>query len=452
MDERGRQLLFDFPPKDSEEADKLIRRYVNENKADLAKELGYSGGDSLYHAFNRVYGYTKANKEKFLQGFNEELTDLNVEKKIERDVALEKASADAKYYKALYTETIKKIGLQELIVSAMKEISPSIPAVIVKTAERYKSIIGDKGSETDIPLISDLHAGETIELAQTMGISQYDMTIMNRRLGMLFRKILELVNLRRSSLHIPRLVIPHLGDMLSGDIHPELVRTNVGHMMNIAVRTAFILAQGIAFLAPHFDQIKVPCIVGNHPRLYNKPYFKDKYINWDYMLYQWEASFCRGLKNVEFIIPKSPFYLLDVENTRILMMHGDSIRSWMGIPWYGIDRAVLRLRELLQGAGEHFDSVWLGHFHSRADLDHVTGPIIINGSVKGGDEFSIGSLQTSSKPSQNLLYYHDKNGYLGGGPIYLSGADSKPELEFGDFLPDTWSELEEEVTKRAKQR
>ena len=443
------QIIFDFPAKGSKEADKLLMRYVTENKDDLARELGYASRDSLYHIFNRMYGYTKAEKDKIL--LSGTTSEISINRKIEKDVILERALSEAKYYKSLYSETIKKIGLQDLIVSTMKEISLSIPEITVETTKKNGYVISDKGSETDVPLISDLHAGEIIDLAQTMGISQYDMTIMNRRLGMLFRKILELVNLRRSSLNIRKLVIPHLGDMLSGDIHPELVRTNVAHMMNLSVRTAFILAQGIAFLSPHFDQIDVPCVVGNHPRLYQAPSYKDKYINWDYMLYQWEASFCKGLKNVKFHIPKSPFYLMDVENTRILMMHGDSIKSWMGVPWYGIERAVLRLRELLQGSNEHFDSVLLGHFHSRADLDHITGPIIINGSVKGGDEFSIGSLQTSNVPSQNLIYYHSSNGYLGGGPIYLSGADDRSELAFSDFLTDTWSELEEEVTKKAKQ-
>lgn len=168
------------------------------------------------------------------------------------------------------------------------------------------------------------------------------------------------------------------------------------------------------------------------------------------MVYQWEAAFCRSLKNVIFDIPKAPFILTKAENTRLLLMHGDDIRSWMGIPWYGIDRAIYRMRELLQGANKFFDSVLLGHFHNRADIEHVTGPVVINGSVKGGDEFSIGSMQTMNKPSQNLLFYHSKHGYIGGNPIYLEEADNRKELAFQDFLPDTWAELEDEVEKKRK--
>ena len=419
-----------LPPEGSKEWEEEVKWYVQatrEEVAERATALGYADVSYYDRVFRR-------------RGVKVDTPFADIPKRIEVDVEESSSKREAKYYKKLYQEAVTQIGLQTVVAKAIKDIAVFIPPIHVVTNEPLQVSKG-RGSETAVLQLSDLHAGEVVEGEATLGLAQYDFGLMNRRLDLLFRKVLDLVTLRRSALNINSLIIAQQGDMVSGDIHDELVRTNVENMMTLCVRTAYVVSQGIAYLAPHFNKIEVVCVVGNHPRLYSKPYFKEKYVNWDYMMYQWEAVFCRDLKNVKFIIPKSPFYLTNAEKTRLLIMHGDSIKSWMGIPWYGIERTVYRLRDMLQGKGERFDSVLLAHFHNRAELDKVTGPIVINGSVKGGDEFSIGSLQTVNQPSQNLLYYHDKHGYLGGGPIYLKDADHNPKLGFKDFLPDIWSSL-----------
>ena len=373
------------------------------------------------------------------------LSSEKVKEILSRDTSLERASSEAHYYKRLYKEAIKERTLQDTLVEAIREIAPSIPKVTVETLIP-RSYEVQRGSETDVLQLSDLHGGEVVSLEETMGLSSFDMTILNRRLDLLFRKVLELVEIRRSALYIPKLLIAELGDLLSGDIHAELVRTNIDHVMNLATRIAFLVSQGIAFIAPHFERIDVECVVGNHPRLYDKPSYKEKYINWDYLCYQWQAVFCSSLSNVYFHIPKSPFSLTKVENTKVLIWHGDQIKSWAGIPWYGIERAALRLRELLQSQNRTYDALLLGHFHNEALVAKATGPIVINGSVKGGDEFSLGSYQSINKPSQNLLFFHNKNGYIGGQPIYLNDADKNSSLGFKDFLTDNWVDLKSHIS------
>lgn len=368
----------------------------------------------------------------------------NFIQQLEQDRRFARAKAEANHYKKLYNEALKALNIQDAIDETMREIALIIPKVSVKSISFPKSPIHkERGSETDGLQLSDLHGGEVVDIEETMGFAEYNMDILAKRLGRLFYKVIDLVNLRRMGLYIPKLAIFEQGDMLSGDIHPELIKTNVGHMMTIATRVAFMNSQGIAALSPHFEEIEVWCVVGNHARLYKKPYFKQKYVNWDYLCYQWQAVFCQSLDNVTFHIPRSPFALVEVENTKVLVMHGDSIRSWMGIPWYGIQRASNRLRALLQRKGEYFDALLLGHFHNRADIEDVTGPIIINSSLKGGDEYAIGSLQTMSSPSQNLLHFHEEYKYIGQEPIFLEKTE--PRIEIQDYLPDTWVDLADEV-------
>lgn len=405
----------------------------------LAKELGFASLGSFRSAMTA-------------RNIKRGQTSLDPTAKVEQDVALQNQRSEEGYWKRMYNEAIKQIGLTATVENVLREIASVVPPVVVSaTLPREQKPKKGFGHETDLLQLSDLHAGEVVSSEETMGMGGYDMEILNKRLYLLFHKTTELVDIRRGTLYIPDLVIAEQGDMLSGEIHDELVRTNVGHMMTIAVRTAFLISQGIASISPHFEKIEVVCTVGNHPRLYHKPHFKQKYINWDYLCYQWQAMFCRSLPNVTFVIPKAPFIIYQVENTNCLMLHGDTIRSWMGVPYYGIERAALRLREMFQAADQSYDALLMGHFHNRADIDKAPGPIIVNGSLKGGDEFSIGSLQTTNKPSQNLIYFHEKNGYLGGGPIYLAKA-AESEGKFKDFVPDIWADLAGEIQDASKRK
>ena len=98
-------------------------------------------------------------------------------------------------------------------------------------------------------------------------------------------QVLSLAEYRRNICEVDELVIPMLGDMISGDIHEELARTNVDNCMMQMLTAAHVIAQALMFLAPHFKSITVPCVVGNHGRMTRKPPMKDKYMDWDYKNY-----------------------------------------------------------------------------------------------------------------------------------------------------------------------
>jgi len=437
-------------PVDQPEWAAVKERYLKgtlEEVAELAKKYGYSSRERLCCAM-RGLGVLRSKQQDNSNVPNKAIQDVRTPMKSSDQVQADmKGGAEQRlssHYKMLYKEAVDELQLRQSVEDVIRDVAASVPAITVKTLAPRKqdlSNIKARGSETDVLQLSDIHGMEVVRQEETLGMNQYNPLIMNRRLDMVFRKVVELVELRRGSLYVPRLMIAEEGDMLSGEIHDELVSTNVERMMIAAVRVASLLAQGIAYLSPHFEQIEVVCVPGNHARLTKKTQYKEKYINWDFLCYQWQAVFCRGLKNVKFIIPKSPYILHTVENTRLLLYHGDSVQSWMGIPWYGIERADMRLTKLFSGVNKRYDAILMGHFHRRFDMDTVSGPIICNGSVKGGDEFALGKLMVSNVPSQNLLYFHSKNGYIGGGPILLHDADDNKTLGFKDDLPEVWADI-----------
>jgi len=262
---------------------------------------------------------------------------------------------------------------------------------------------------------------------------------------------LNLANYRRNTVKLDDLIIPMLGDMISGDIHEELARSNIANCMQQMIRGANLIAQALMFLAPHFKTVRVPCVVGNHGRMTRKPPMKDKYMDWDYMLYQWVATFCKNQKNMTFEIPKSYLHIFSVYNNKILIMHGDSV-SGAGSNT-SITRAITNLRGVMQYKNNvekekgslvlneiNFDCAMIGHFHRIDEIDIGTGELHICGTMKGPDEFALQRLHTATKPKQLVTYWHPKYGYIGKEIIYLHLYDNKKWTPFKDNLPDSWAD------------
>ena len=419
--------------------EELIKRYQAGERETLVALAGVKNMSSLGRKMRDVYGIKVVKEPKPAPEPVPE--PPTVDETINSDLRFQKANTDSNHYKKLYSQAIKDLSMQQVIADTLENLAKTIPPLTVSTPQVALVRHTDRGSETDCLHLGDIHGGEVVSREETMGLGHYNMQITSRRLGMLFAKTIEIVELRRSSLNIPNLTIAEGGDMVSGNIHEELSRTNADMMMNLTIRIAFMVAQGIAQLSPYFEQINIECEPGNHGRLTLKPAHKQRYHNWDYLCYQLQAILCRDLHNVTFHIPKSPFHIFTVENTRVLMIHGEGVKSWAGIPYYGIDRARARFREMLQTIDKQFDCMFIYHFHRGLMQDIATGFQIINGSVIGTNEFSANAMQASSRPYQILSHWHSKNGYIGSAPLYLDSADDKSKYELNDALPDVWADF-----------
>jgi len=150
------------------------------------------------------------------------------------------------------------------------------------------------------------------------------------------------------------------------------------------------------------------CIYGLKHSLFTLKYkFKKRYVNFDYIFYRILELLLRENKQFEFNIPKSFFDIIDIAGWKFLVYHGDDIKGWAGIPYYGMDRDIGKFRKILQYSGEKFDYVLLAHFHTPTELGAET---IVNGSLKGADEFALGAVRQMSKATQTLFAVHKQQG------------------------------------------
>jgi hypothetical protein len=354
--------------------------------------------------------------------------------------------AESTYYKKLYEKSIKDSVRSEILVDTIKRYTTPHPKT--KTFKVRKPSGVKKGSAKQVMVapLTDTHVGDYVTPEQMVGLNSYDIELFSRRIWGWANQVLNLAEYRRNICEIDELTIPMLGDMISGDIHDELARTNVDNCMMQMMYGAKIISQALMFLAPHFKEVKVPCVVGNHGRMTRKIPSKDKYMDWDYMLYQWLAVFCSKQKNIKFEIPKSFAHVISIAGRDVLMMHGDSVGG--GGASATIQRAITSLRAVLQyktqiitddgfSVSHKFDDVLLGHFHRVDEIDIGTGSLHICGTTKGGDEFVFSRLHVITKPKHIVLYYHPTYGQVGKEIIYLDRFDST-ESEFELEIPEVW--------------
>jgi hypothetical protein len=164
-------------------------------------------------------------------------------------------------------------------------------------------------------------------------------------------------------------------------------------------------------LAGEFPAVELVFMPGNHPRFEKKPRAKNKWNNFDYVLGHFVAALAQGAFTVQ--VPKSLLHVQDVMGHQVGMVHGDGVKAggFAGMPYYGLKRRQDAIQALLRHLGApQLDYLLMGHFHRLTLLQGTDCDLIINGSVKGGDEYSISAHHSANEPVQGLLTFHEKHG------------------------------------------
>lgn len=363
---------------------------------------------------------------------------------ISSELKIAELQTQVKTLKRKYQTVLKQSNVQDTLLDTIRDTVEAIPEAPVP-----KMIIpkGDITHESVLLLLSDLHIGEIVNKEETNGINEYNVDIFRYRMKFLEQHIIDIVKNKLIGYSFDKLVIAGLGDWVSGLIHQELIETADGNVIEWVLGGALVVAQFMRNLAQVFPKIEFVGVVGNHGRLHKKPRFKQRYINWDYLIYQTVSLMLTNQKNITFKLPKSFWTLHEILGHSFLFFHGDNINSYASIPWYGIERTVSKLKELLESQNQKFDYICMGHFHTRNILDRVKGELIVNGSVIGGNEYSIGKLFTSSLASQHLTGIYGKYGTSWNYKIKVQHAPLTGPVPYAYFVDNAVSDVVKDIIK-----
>lgn len=293
-----------------------------------------------------------------------------------------------------------------------QRVLDAITAAVEERTPSYKPIkrrAKDRGEHEMLLLWSDTHAGEVVSADEMNGLNSYDWATMWRRHDRLREALHSFV--RNRPYQVRRLHVAMLGDMVGGEIHEELARTNEMPVADVAVQFGLDGAAWLESLAEGFESVSLTGVVGNHGRLTKKPAAKKAYANWDRVAYRVMAKALAADGRFTFDIPDSSAAPFEVCGRTLLAWHGDGVRSTMpGVPWGGVQRRAAALRNSYREQGLDIEMFCVGHFHTLNVVQGTGGWVAMNGSVKGADEYSLKSFGSAIRPQQLLLTFHPEHG------------------------------------------
>ena len=314
----------------------------------------------------------------------------------------------AKVRAEIFKLSVAPVGLPDWLVTQKKSThAPGIPTL----------------------LASDWHHGEVVDAAQIPAeINAYNVDIAHARAQLLIERTIDLLTNHMVNPTYPGIVFALGGDMVSGDIHEELLRTNELDIMPTVIDLVGVLRWCIVQLADQFGRVFIPCVTGNHGRNTHKMRSKGRNTtNFDWLIYTILEKIFADDKRVVFYVATGSDARYNVYSHRYLLTHGDQFRGGDGmIGALGpIIRGDHKKRSRNAQVGWEYDTLLMGHWHQLIQLQRL----IVNGSLKGYDEYAAQNNFGYEIPRQALWLTHPKHGITISMPVNVADAPNKKETE-----------------------
>jgi uncharacterized protein YdcH (DUF465 family) len=380
------------------------------NKVKAAKLLGLN--DSTYcHRFRAAE----------VKGFKVEdaKEDSIMDKLAEANDKIRQLETSALSYKEeqLTAEYIKKKIIK------LRDGNVKIPSWLIKTKEKKKF--------AGVPTLmaSDWHWGEIVDPNQINGVNEYNMTIAQNRARTMVEKTIDLLKNYVANADYPGIVFVLGGDMVSGDIHEELQATNQIEIMPVVLDLFGVLCWCIDTLANEFGQVFIPCVSGNHGRNTHKIRNKGRnFTSFDWLLYQFLAKRFENDSRITFHIPDGSDAYYSIYGHKYLLTHGDQFRGGDGVigALGPIIRGDHRKRSRNSQIDMGYETMLLGHWHQLIQLERL----IVNGSLKGYDEYAYSNNFGFEPPRQAMWITHPEHGITFSIPIYVDKKKKNIEKDW----------------------
>ncbi len=358
-----------------------------------------------------------------------------------------------KELRALKRKQLEGHGVEALIRTVVAEHYDTPIDLIMPPAPRK---MGAGVEEIAIAHLSDTQLGK-----QTLS---YDSVIGAQRCMEFARKVVEITQVRRGGAKIENLRFYLGGDMVEGEYgnYPSQPYDIDSSVIRQAMRTCPDIFEGlIYYFLKYFKKIHIIGVPGNHGRGASRHQTRNLETNWDRVSY-WslydrlmgsEVKKKSGLlskrdkemaKRLTWDIPEGDqFWAIDrVWGWGNLVVHGDQIRGWAGIPFYGVQKKSSGWADTMP---RDWDNLFFGHFHTYAAGTINYRKWFCNGTTESSNSYALEALAAAGVPSQRLLFMTKKNGVISDHQVFLGGLHM-PIME--RKLSQAADELGEEQFKR----
>lgn len=272
--------------------------------------------------------------------------------------------------------------------------------------------VSAKAPGIPVLFLSDFHWGETVDPVTIGNVNKYDLATARSRLKRVTERTIRLLRDYQANPVYPGLVLLLGGDLVSGEIHPELAATNQADPYPVLLDLVENLSASVTLFLSAFERIWIVSTFGNHGRNDPKPRFKRRAErNLDWLAGQLLAKQFANEKRVAVSAPISPDSDFSIYGLRYRLTHGDLLGVKGGDGIIGalgpIARGTKKTSDVAMVTGSPFDVLVMGHWHQTVRLDRV----IVNGSLIGWNEYAAFGLRAVPEPpKQSLWFCHPDHG------------------------------------------
>jgi hypothetical protein len=309
-------------------------------------------------------------------------------------MATRATGAEEKYKTAL--RAIERLEREQDAVLALQDVEPCV-------------IQPKHGSGTSEAVIvapaSDWHLEERVDPRTVSGLNESNLEIADRRVTKYFQGVLRLTRLLQQDVKIDTMLMPLLGDFISGDIHEEVAEVCLIPPMEAVVFAQDRLTGGIEFLLEHTKlNLRFNCHSGNHARTTKTTRFAtENGHSLEYLMYRHLAAYFRNEKRVQFEIAEGPHSYAEVFGVKLRLQHGHMVKYNGGVGgiYIPVNKAIAQWNK-----GRTVDLDIFGHFHQLRD----GGNFVCNGSLIGFNSFALSIKADYEPPKQALMLIDKKRG------------------------------------------
>lgn len=325
----------------------------------------------------------------------------------ESDILKDKIRQLETQLKLSHKESLTEHYVREKIIGLSSE-TPQIPKWVLEPN------IHKNWEAVPTLFLSDLHWGEVVDPSQIGGANEYNLNIASTRMKTVVNTTMQLLDIIDGE--YPGIVLAVGGDLVSGDIHEELMATNEAEIMPIFMDLYGVMIWVIQKLADEYGQVFIPWVAGNHGRDTVKIRAKGRnFTNFDWLMGCLLEKHFENDDRITFQISNGSDTLYRIYGVRYLLTHGDQFRGGDGmIGALGpIIRGDHKKRSRNNQIDMGYDVLLLGHWHQLIQMQRL----IVNGSTKGYDEYAYANNFPYEPPRQALWLTHADHGIIMSMPV-----------------------------------
>ena len=283
-----------------------------------------------------------------------------------------------------YNKELRAEARYENLVNIMKDCLSDVATSNIEFGKKHLHI-ENKKSKYAILMLSDWHYGALCDSQW----NYYDINVAQLRAEQLVAKTQSYI----LSLGITDLIVEINGDMCEGMINIGNRVASEESVVEQIINVSKLLSKCILSLKPYVNSIKVVTTLGNHGRLTpNRKEQADERENFEMLI----PEFLRLTLGDDIPIVTSQgldFVKYEFDDKIICLSHGHH------------DKATSAIDNMIRVYKVVPDEIHLGHWHHMSDLNDSNIHVVVNGSIKGVDDFGLKATRCTTQPSQNLIVY-----------------------------------------------